>query len=222
MRKKLMSDKVNRINVWLIEDNASFRTNLTEILDEADGIRCDRNFSSCEEELESLKAGKQHPEVNQIDHSLPGMSGIDGLKLIRSVNANIKCIVFAGSERQKDVFGAICAGASGYLLKNTIVEQVIRSIEDVVEGGASLDPHVASMVLDAFPKGKKAANEFDLTEREIEVLQYLASGITVKHISDQLNLSPHTIKFHIGNIYRKLNVQSQAGAVAKGIRQGII
>lgn len=217
-----MNDKENRINVWLIEDNAAFRTNLTEILDAADGIRCDRNFSSCEEALESLKAEKKYPEVILIDLSLPGMSGIDGMKLIRSVNTNIKCIVLTGSERQKDVFDAICAGASGYLLKNTIVEQIIRSIEDVVEGGASLDPHVASMVLDAFPKSKKTSNEFDLTEREIEVLQYLASGKIVKQISDQLNLSPHTIKFHIGNIYKKLNVRSQAGAVAKGIRRGII
>ena len=214
--------KQERITVWLIEDNAAFRTNLTEILNASGGIRCNRNFSTCEEALESMKAEQELPQVVLIDLSLPGMSGIEGLKLIRALEPEIKCIVLTGSDRQKNVFDAICAGAAGYLLKNTLAEQIIRSIEDVVAGGASLDPHVASMVLDAFPKSNAPDNEFGLTEREVEVLQYLASGKIVKQISEQLNLSPHTIKFHVGNIYKKLNVQSQAGAVAKGIRKGII
>ncbi|MDF7800170.1 response regulator transcription factor [Pontiellaceae bacterium B1224] len=221
MKKANVKNK-GPVRVWLIEDNAAFRTNLTEILNADSGIRCDRNFSSCEEALECLEMEKRHPQVILIDLSLPGMSGIEGLKLIRPLNPDIKCIMLTGSDRQKHVFDSICAGAAGYLLKNTVVEQIIRSIEDVMEGGASLDPHVASMVLDSFPKKQTQKNEFDLTEREVEVLQYLASGKIVKQISDELNLSSHTIKFHIGNIYKKLNVQSQAGAVAKGIRRGII
>ncbi|MDF7809032.1 response regulator transcription factor [Pontiellaceae bacterium B12219] len=220
--KKENTMKKGAISVWLIEDNAAFRTNLAETLNAVETMYCDHDFSSCEEALECLESEKRHPQVILIDLSLPGMSGIEGLQRIRARNKKIRCIVLTGSDRQKNVFDAICAGAAGYLLKNTIFEQITRSIEDVMEGGASLDPHVASLVLDSFPKKKTEGNEFDLTEREVEVLQYLASGKIVKQISDQLNLSPHTIKFHIGNIYKKLNVQSQAGAVAKGIRKGII
>lgn len=206
----------------MIEDHAAFRTNLTEIVNASDVIRCERNFSSCEEALECLEFEKVHPEVMLVDLALPGMDGIEGLSKIREIDPNIKCIMLTSSERQKHVVDAIQAGASGYLLKSVAFEQIIRGIEDVMEGGASLDPQVASMVLEAFPKRNLAGNEFDLTEREIEVLQSLATGKIIKEIADELNLSSNTVKFHIANTYKKLNVQSQAGAVAKGIRKGII
>jgi DNA-binding NarL/FixJ family response regulator len=208
--------------IWLIEDHAAFRTNLTEIVNASATVRCERNFSSCEEALECLESEKRHPQVMLIDLALPGMGGIEGLAKIRALDPEIKCIVLTSSERKKNVIDAICAGALGYLLKSLAVEQIIRSIEDVMQGGASLDPQVASLVLDAFPKRRKPNDEFDLTEREIDVLQALATGKIIKEIADEMNLSTNTVKFHIANTYKKLNVQSQAGAVAKGIRKGII
>lgn len=210
------------VTIWMIEDHAAFRTNLTEIINASGHIRCTKNFSSCEEAIESLASSAKHPHVMLIDLALPGMHGIEGLEKIRSLDPEIKCIMLTSSERQKHVVDAIRAGASGYLLKSVAFEQIIRGIEDVVQGGASLDPQMASLVLDAFPKKNAAGNEFDLTEREIEVLQSLATGKIIKEIADELNLSANTVKFHIANTYKKLNVQSQAGAVAKGIRKGII
>lgn len=210
------------IKIWIIEDHAAFRTNLSEIINASDHIRCERDFSSCEEALECLQSKKGHPDVTLIDLALPGMNGIEGLSAIRQLDPEIKCIMLTSSERQKHVVDAIREGASGYLLKSVAFEQIIRGIEDVMQGGASLDPQVATLVLDAFPKKNTAGNEFDLTEREIEVLQALATGKIIKEIADELNLSANTVKFHIANTYKKLNVQSQAGAVAKGIRKGII
>ncbi|MDF7825503.1 response regulator transcription factor [Pontiellaceae bacterium B12227] len=215
-------NKQTYITIWMIEDHAAFRTNLTEIVNASDSIRCERNFSSCEEAIECLEAEKQHPEVMLIDLALPGMSGIEGLSKIREIDPKIQCIMLTSSERQKHVVDAIQTGASGYLLKSVAFEQIIRGIEDVAQGGASLDPQIASLVLDAFPKKNTAGSDFDLTDREIEVLQALATGKIIKEIADELNLSSNTIKFHIANTYKKLNVQSQAGAVAKGIRKGII
>jgi DNA-binding NarL/FixJ family response regulator len=214
--------KKKRISIWMIEDHAAFRTNLTEIVNASGSIRCDRNFSSCEEAIECLEAEKKHPDVVLVDLALPGMNGIEGLSKIKKMDPEIKCIMLTSSERQKHVVDAIRTGADGYLLKSVAFDQIIRGIEDVMQGGASLDPQVASMVLDAFPKKNTAGNEFELTEREIEVLQSLATGKIIKEIADELHLSSNTIKFHIANTYKKLNVQSQAGAVAKGIRRGII
>ena len=217
-----MSGKKKLITIWMIEDHAAFRTNLTEIINASENIRCDRDFSSCEEALESLESEKKHPDVMLIDLALPGMNGIEGLEKIKALAPDIKCIMLTSSERQKHVVDAIRTGASGYLLKSVAFEQIIRAIKDVMEGGASLDPQIASLVLEAFPKKNAAGNEFDLTEREIEVLQALATGKIIKEIANELNLSANTVKFHIANTYKKLNVQSQAGAVAKGIRKGII
>lgn len=210
------------VTLWLIEDNAAFRSNLSETLNSIDHIQCSRDFSSCEEALESLQQCIEKPQAVLVDLSLPGMSGIDGLKQILAISADIKCIVLTGSDKKQDVFNAICAGAVGYLLKNTSIDQIVHGIQDVMEGGASLDPQVASIVLNAFPKTNTPPKEHDLTEREIEVLKHLADGLIIKEISDLLDLSPHTVKFHVANTYKKLNVQSQAGAVAKGIRKGII
>ncbi|MFK7911371.1 MAG: response regulator [Akkermansiaceae bacterium] len=210
------------IKLWIIEDNAAFRSNLAEILNSTQNMHCRRDFSSCEEALEHLDICESKPEIMLVDLALPGMSGIEGLEHLQADHPDIRSIVLTGSDKQKDVYKAICAGASGYLLKNSNVEDIIQSIEDVMDGGASLDPQVASMVLNAFPKGNSPQQAHDLTEREIEVLQYLADGKIIKEISDLMNLSSHTVKFHVANTYKKLNVQSQAGAVAKGIRKGII
>lgn len=210
------------ILLWLIEDNAPFRSNLVEMLNSTGSMHCRRDFSSCEEAIERLENVQVAPHVVLMDLSLPGMNGIEGIQRMSKINPDIKFIVLTGSDNQQDVFDAICEGAAGYLLKNSSMEQIVHSIEDVMEGGASLDPHVALMVLNAMHKKNSKASEHDLTDREVEVLNLLAEGKAIKEISDLMNISLHTVKFHVANTYKKLNVQSQAGAVAKGIRKGII
>ena len=222
-----MNALLSTITVWIIEDNAPFRSNLSEALNETTNIQATRDFSSCEEAIDYLPRAARKPQLILIDLSLPGITGIEGLEKIKALFPEILFMVLTGSDQQQDIFNAISKGASGYLLKNTSIELIISGIEDIIAGGASLDPHVASMVLGAFkPNNKKkkqaSKTEHDLTDREVEVLELLAEGKAIKEISHQMSLSSHTIKFHVANTYKKLNVQSQAGAVAKGIRKGII
>jgi len=223
-----MTPNLRNTPLWIIEDNAAFRSNLAEVLNETENIEVRQDFSSCEEAIDHLPKAEVAPKLILLDLSLPGISGIEGLEKIKAMDPNIQVIVLTGSDQKKDVFNAISRGAAGYLLKNTPIDQIMNSISDVISGGASLDPHIASMVLGAFSaagkKGsaKKENNEHGLTNREIEVLELLAEGKSIKEISELINLSSHTIKFHVANTYKKLNVQSQAGAVAKGIRDGII
>ncbi|MBK1831721.1 response regulator transcription factor [Verrucomicrobiaceae bacterium R5-34] len=208
--------------LWLVEDNAAFRSNLAEMLNAIDHIDCSRDFPSCEEATEALRQCEEKPQAILVDISFPGMSGIEGLQHIQGIAPDIRCIVLTSSDKQQDIFNAISAGAAGYWLKHSSIDQLVRGIQDVMAGGASLDPQVTSIVLNAFPKSHTNPREHELTDREIEVLKHLADGLIIKEISDLLQLSPHTVKFHVANTYKKLNVQSQAGAVAKGIRMGII
>jgi len=223
-----MTPNLSNTPVWIIEDNAAFRSNLAEVLNETENIDIRQDFSSCEEAIDHLPKAKVVPKLILLDLSLPGISGIEGLERIKAMNPDIQVIVLTGSDQRKDVFNAISKGAAGYLLKNTNIDQIISSITDVIAGGASLDPHIASMVLGAFSaagkqgSNRKNDNEHGLTNREVEVLELLAEGKSIKEISELIKLSSHTIKFHVANTYKKLNVQSQAGAVAKGIRKGII
>lgn len=226
-----MNQHLPNITLWIIEDNAAFRSNLSEELNETKNIKARRDFSSCEEAIDYLPKATKIPQLILMDLSLPGIGGVEGMEKIKAMFPEILVIVLTGSDNKKDVFNAISRGADGYLLKNTPIDQIITGIEDVISGGASLDPHIASMVLGAFSAaGKKsrnknkttAENDHGLTSREIEVLELLAEGKAIKEISEHIKLSSHTIKFHVANTYKKLNVQSQAGAVAKGIRRGII
>ena len=212
------------IRTWLIEDHAVYRTNLAEALDSHESIECKHDFSSCEEGLEALRSSSKAelPHVVLVDLALPGMGGIEGIGHILGINPTIKCIVVTVSENRRTVFDAISAGASGYLLKDAPFDRIIDGIHEVMAGGASLNGHIAKMLLDAMPKSSAAAKDYDLTEREIQVLTELADGKAVKQIPDDLGISVHTVKFHIANAHTKLHVRSQGEAVAKAVREGII
>ncbi|MBT3193849.1 MAG: response regulator transcription factor [Verrucomicrobia bacterium] len=212
------------IRTWLIEDHAVYRTNLAEALDSHDSIECKHDFSSCEEAIEALRLASEadRPHVILVDLALPGMGGIEGIGHILGIDSSIKCIVVTVSENRRTVFDAISAGAGGYLLKDAPFDKIIDGIHEVIGGGASLNGHIAKMLLDAMPKSGAAGQDYDLTEREIQVLTELAEGKAVKQIPDALGISVHTVKFHIANAYTKLHVRSQGEAVAKAVREGII
>jgi len=197
-----MSNQSSTHIIWIIEDNAAFRSNLSETLNDTNNIRSTRDFSSCEEAIQHLPKARKIPQLILMDLSLPGITGIEGIQKIKSNYPEMLFIVLTGSDQQQDVFNAIMSGANGYMLKNTSIDQIIHGIEDVMSGGASLDPHIASMVLNAFPKNDKQPKEHDLTDREVEVLELLAEGKAIKEISDSMNLSSHTIKFHVANTYK--------------------
>lgn len=212
-----------KIAVWLIEDHEDFRSMVAELIDHIPGMHCPQAFASCEEALEALR-GRQPPQVILTDVGLPGMNGIEGIKKFKAIVPETPIIVLTVYDDPDKVFEAVCAGASGYLLKNCSRETVTSAIRDVLNGGSPMHPKVARLVLERFARQSAANNaapkqDYGLSPREKEILELMVKGLVKKEIADKLALTYHGIDFHLRNIYRKLHVNTQAGAVAKAMQE---
>lgn len=207
------------INIWVVEDDAGYRRNLRRSLEREEHITCSRVFPSCIEFLEAIETDT-HPDLVLMDLGLPSMGGEEGIQQLKTLAPDVTVIVLTVNEDKEKVLQSLDAGAAGYLLKSSSTRQIVNGLEQVFMGGAALSPAVAKMVLEELRKPDTWA--FDLSEREIEVLELLADGLSVKEIAAKLKVSRATAAFHLGNIYQKLDVQSQTGAVAKALRAGII
>ncbi len=205
------------IRVWIIEDEPEFR----EMLDGTEGIVCDQVFGSVEAALPNFTE-ENLPDVVLVDLKLPGANGIEAIKRIKASYPSLHSVVLTISDDRPTVFNAICAGASGYLIKNDPLEKIIDGIRLVCQGGSPLSGTIATMVLAVFQGGRDVDGECELTARETEILRMLSQGISKKEIVDELSIAPHTVDFHLRNIYGKLHVHSQAGAVGKALRKGLI
>ncbi len=209
-----------RIAIWLIEDHDKLRATLEEIIDLS--MDCEVTaFSSCETALSKL-GSEASPEVIILDLGLPGMSGLEGIRQFKALAPASEIVVFTVFDDRANVFQAICAGASGYLLKSEPLERVIGAIHEVRHGGAPMTPEIARLVLDRFSKIQIPAPAVELSERERDVLRLLADGLTKKELADRLDLSVHTVDNYIRRVYRKLHVNTLGGAVAKALRDGLL
>ena len=208
------------INVWLVEDDASYRRNLRRSLELEEHITVSRVFPSCIEFFASLETDTP-PDVVLMDLGLPGMSGLEAIRIMSEKTPDIAVMVLTVFKDKEKVLEALDAGAAGYLLKESDGPQILSGLHDVFMGGTVLSPAIAKMVVQELRK-PQPEEDFKLSSREIEVLEKLAEGLTVKEIASVLNISKGTTGFHLTNIYKKLQVQSQTGAVAKALRSGII
>lgn len=208
------------INTWIVEDDAGFRRTLKGLLNDEERIACSRVFPSCIEMFNAIETD-QHPDLILMDLGLPGMDGVEGIRKLAGLAPDVAVMVITVFREKEKVLEALDAGAAGYLLKTATGPEIIRGIEQVFFGGAALSPSVAKIVLDEMHP-RNTGSTFDLSKREIEVLEKLAMDLSVKEIAAHLEISRRTVAFHLENIYRKLHVQSQSGAVAKALRSGII
>lgn len=206
------------ISVWLIEDNDAFRTTVARILRQVPSVECSRHFSNSEDALEALEEGAL-ADVILVDVELPGMNGIDAVKRIKSISPSTRIIMLTVFDSHDKIFRAICAGASGYLLKTSSAERIVESIREVHTGGAPMTPQVASYVLDMFARLAPPHEDYRLTAREQKILNLMTQGLIKKEIADQLSLSYHTVDTHLRNIYTKLHVHTRTGAVAKALKE---
>ena len=207
-------------SVWLIEDNYSFRHTVVRVLQGVQGLDCSRHFANSEEALEELTRGAV-PDVVLLDVELPGLNGLEAVKRIKSISPSTRVIMLTVFDDHDKIFKAICAGASGYLLKTSPVEKIIESIREAQDGGAPMTPRVARSVLDMFMRTSSPHEDYGLTTREQSILELMTKGLIKKEIADRLSVSYHTVDTHLRNIYAKLHVHTRTGAVSKALKERI-
>ncbi len=210
------------IRVVIFEDNLLLRESLYQLINGTQGLNCAGSFANCDNIIFNLK--KTAPHVVLMDIKMPGMSGIEGVKIIKEHFPEIKIIMQTVVEDDEKIFDSICNGASGYLLKNTSPARLLQAIVEVNEGGAPMTPAIAQKVLEKFRKESLASSKEmnNLSMREKEILECLVEGMSYKMIASSCKISIDTVRFHIRNIYEKLHVSSKSEAVSKAIRGKIV
>src|SRR3990172_6243065 len=211
------------IKVVVVEDNNPIREGLKILIDGTEGYSCVAGYEDCSSMLKNIK--KINPDVLLMDIGLPGMNGIEGIKKVKLQLPELTILVLTVYEENDLVFDALCAGASGYLVKKTPPSKLLEAIKEAFEGGSPMSSHIARKVIDFFQKKNTSSplkNNYVLTPREKEILSGLVEGHNFKAIADSLFISIETVRFHFRNIYKKLHVHSQSEAVAKAIKEGII
>ena len=209
------------VRVAIIEDQREFREGLAFLIDGTEGYRCAQRFGSMEEALDPL--GRDPPDVALLDIGLPGISGIEGIRLLREQCPGLPVLVLTIYNDDERIFGAMCAGACGYLLKKTPKARILECIEDVLDGGAPMSPDVARRVVELFRKFRPPQDaNYHLTKQELRLLTLLGEGHYYKTAAGELGITINTVSSHMRHIYEKLQVHSKSEAVAKALRQGLI
>jgi DNA-binding NarL/FixJ family response regulator len=211
-----------KATVWLIEDHPDSRRVLARVLNGASTMQCPCAFSSCEEALTALRSNTA-PDVILLDVGLPGMSGIEGIRHLKALAPATHIIMLTVFDDQEKIFNAICAGASGYLLKNADEDAIAGAVEEVLRGGAPINPRVARLVLNMFASREAPPRaDYGLSAREREVLELVVKGMVKKEVAERLGLSYHTVDNHLRSIYAKLHVHTRGGAVAKAVAEHLL
>jgi len=217
------ADRGDVISAIVIEDQREIGECLALLLNGTTGFRSIGVFRTMERALDHLASTADTPDVALMDIGLPGMSGIEGVRLIRERHPAIMPLVLTVYEDDRRIFDALCAGACGYLLKKTPPAQLLAGIRDVVDGGAPMSPEVARRVIAIFREIRPPdLAEHHLTPHEIRLLTLLVEGHNYKTAATELGVTVHTISFHLRSIYGKLHVHTKTEAVAKALRHGLI
>ena len=206
------------IKVSIVEDNDQLRNTLTRVLDRSEGFECLSSYGSAEAALEDLPEKK--PDVVLMDINLPGMNGVECARKLKQAAPQIQIMMLTVYEDTENIFNALAAGASGYLLKRTATAELLESIREVHRGGSPMTAHIARKVVQSFQR-PVATNEQteDLSPREREVLDHLSQGFLYKEIAEKLGISYETVHTYVRRIYEKLQVRTRTEAVAKFLRR---
>jgi len=205
------------IKVGIVEDNVKIRNLIQRYLDMQDGISCSVAVDSVEEMLDYLKE-QELPDILLMDIQLPGMSGIEGIGIIKQDYPEIDIIMLTVYHDSHKIFDSLKAGASGYLLKHTSLPEIKDAVEDLAKGGAPMSPQIARKVIQYFNTNQAKKTESNLTAREQDIVNGLVDGLSYKMIADRYDISIDTVRAHIRNIYKKLHVNSKAEVIAKSLR----
>lgn len=213
------------IKVVLYEDNNQLRDGLAMLIQGSEGFEVVNTYRNCNHISEDIK--QDQPDIVLMDIDMPGIGGIEGLKLIRLQNHSCKVLMLTVFDDRKNVFEAIRAGADGYLLKKTQPAKLLEHLKDVYEGGSPMTASIARQIIEMFNQfhettDSRKGEEYRLTEREKDVLKLMVKGYTYKMAAAELFISVETIRTHIKNIYEKLHVNSKSEAVAKVFKDRLL
>jgi DNA-binding NarL/FixJ family response regulator len=206
------------ITISLVEDNNQLRGTLARLLDGAEGFRCISQYASAEDALAGLP--KDKPDVVLMDINLPGMNGVECVRRLKQIAPEIAAVMLTAYEDTENIFNALAAGATGYLLKRAPRAELLDAIREVRRGGSPMTTHIARKVVQSFQKESLAAQTGEaLSAREQEVLDHLSQGFLYKEIAEKMGISYETVHTYIRRIYEKLQVRTRTEAVAKFLRR---
>jgi DNA-binding NarL/FixJ family response regulator len=209
------------IDIVIYEDNTSLRESLANLLTLTEEYRVIGAFPDCKQVKEQVS--ELQPAVILMDIDMPEINGITAVRQIRSFNQQVQIIMLTVFDDNNHVYDALCAGANGYLLKKYVSDKLIHSIQEVLHGGAPMSPSIARMVINNMQQAANPpGNDYQLTNREKEILQSLSKGNSFKLIASDLGISLDTVRTHIKRIYDKLHVRSQIEAVSKAINEKLV
>lgn len=219
------------INVLLVEDHELYRMGLSMLLDKAEGINL---VAEASDGLDGIKKARElSPDVILMDIGLPNVDGIEATQRIKEFNPSVKILIFTSRDSENDVFESFKAGADGYIMKGATPEQTISAIKSVYEGVGWIDPNIAKMVFSNLQKPsaasqvnttqvKRGANNYGLTERELDVLELMVEGLSNPQIADRLVITRATAKAHVHSILQKLCVTSRTQATVTAMKEGLV
>jgi len=210
----------NIIKVAIIEDLREIREGLGQLINTTPGYRCTGIYASMEDAFEKIPHNR--PDLVLSDIGLPGMDGIDGIRVLKQKYPELTILMLTVYDDNERIFDALCAGACGYLLKKTPWPKLVEALKEAMDGGSPMSPEVARRVIALFREIKPPKQaDYQLTPHETRLLRMLVEGHSYKTAAAQLNVSVNTIKFHLRHIYDKLQVHTKSEAVAKALQHGL-
>ena len=212
---------MEKIRISIYEDNAKLRELLEMLIGNTEGFLVAGSYADCRQVSDDIK--RDRPNVVIMDIDMPVRSGIEGVQMIKEADVNIRVVMHTVFDDDDKLFKCLTNGADGYLLKKDSWAHLVNAIREVYEGGAPMSPGIATRVLQAFRSAKSTSKQdYHITDREQQVLEFLAKGFSYQMIGIEFSISPETVKRHLKNVYQKLHVQCGPEAVAKAIREKII
>jgi DNA-binding NarL/FixJ family response regulator len=206
------------ISVSIVEDNDKLRATLARLIDRSEGFRCLSQYANAEDALKDLP--QVRPDVVLMDINLPGMNGVQCVRQLKAMLPQVQVMMLTVYEDTENIFNALAAGASGYMLKRTSSKELLEAIQDVQRGGSPMTMHIARKVVQSFQHTAATAQSAEnLSEREQQVLDCLCQGLMYKEIAEKLGISYETVHTYIRRIYEKLQVRTRTEAVAKFLRR---
>jgi len=209
------------IRIAVVEDLRTLRDGYRALIDGTDGYKCTGTYRTMEEALDQV--GHEVPDVALVDIGLPGMSGIEGIDALQRRAPGLVVVMLTVYDADDQIFAALCAGASGYLLKKTPPARLLEAVREALQGGAPMSPEIARRVVALFREIRPPENaDYHLTAHETRLLKLLVEGHNYKTAAAELGVSINTVCFHIKQVYQKLHVHSKSEAVAKALRQRLV